>query len=198
MSIDPELLAGYGGQHADIYDLSKKWAISPKRLTFLANCPSGIHRGFLKGLTGLSRDERRIVTACKLAYRQGFTEHEAAEMAKVPVSTIKAFLDKAGATWPPGGRRKLAWGGSTTLFARKARGNLLAGNKPVPDEEPIDPKRQSSDDVVRIALRDNLTLKQASQAYGIPYQTLYKAMRRLNVRVTRQYKVHAVKGKVRL
>jgi len=203
MSIDPITLAGYGGQPGDIYDLSKKWAISPKRLTFLMNCPSGIHRKFLSNLPqDLPAADRAIATACRLAYRQGFTEHEAAEMAKVQLAKVQAFLASQNVTWPPGCRRKLAWGGSTTLYARKARGNLLAGSKPVPERptsKPIDGKRLSSEEVVMIAMRDGLTLKQAEADYGIPYQTLYHATRRLKVKVTKQYKPRSEqKGKVRL
>ncbi len=203
MSIDPFTLAGYGDTPADLYDLSKKWAISPKRLTFLLNCPSGIHRKFLANLpANLPAADRAIATACKLAYRQGFTEHEAAEMAKVPLAKVQAFLASQNVTWPPGCRRKLAWGGSTTLFARKERGNLLAGSKSayeVPISKPIEGKRLSSEEVVMIAMRDGLTLKQAEAKYSVPYQTLYHATRRLNVKVTKQYKPRGEqKGKVRL
>ena len=203
MSIDPFTLAGYGDTPADLYDLSKKWAISPKSLTFLMNCPSGIHRKFLSNLPAdLPAADRAIATACRLAYRQGFTEHEAAEMAKVPLAKVQAFLTAQNVTWPPGCRRKLAWGGSTTLYARKERGNLLAGSKPVPERptsKPIDGKRLSSEEVVLIAMRDGLTLKQAESDYGIPYQTLYHATRRLKVKVTKQYKPRGEqKGKVRL
>ena len=195
MSIDPFIFSGYGDEPGDLYDLSKKWGISPDRLKFLARCPSGIHRTWLKDQGKWSPEEKRLAASCRLAYRQNFTAHEAAEMAKVKVEVINAFLEKVGATWPAGCRRKLAWGGGTTLNARREGGNLLASNiKPTP-------KRKTTASVEQTLLQARacgLTLREAAEKSGIPYPTLYGASRRLGLTIAKVYRPRTVKGKVRL
>jgi hypothetical protein len=195
MNIDPIILAGYGDTPADLYDLSKKWAITPARLKFLSRCPSGIHRNWLKDQGTWTPEEKRLAAQCRLAYRQNFTAHEAAEMAKVKVEVINAFLEKVGATWPAGCRRKLAWGGGSTLNARREEGNLLAPNVKAT------PKRKTDESVEATLLKARacgLTLKEAAFKSGIPYQTLYAASRRLGLVIAKVYRPRTVKGKVRL
>jgi len=195
MSIDPFTLAGYGDTPADLYDLSKKWAITPARLKFLSRCPSGIHRNWLKDQGTWSPEEKLLAAKCRLAYRQSFTAHEAAEMANVKVEVINAFLEKVGATWPAGCRRKLAWGGGTTLNARRKEGNLLASNIKAT------PERKTTDSVEQTLLKARacgLTLRQAAAESGIPYPTLYAGSRRLGIRIAKVYRPRTVKGKVRL
>jgi hypothetical protein len=185
VSIDPFIFSGYGDEPGDLYDLSKKWGISPDRLKFLARCPSGIHRTWLKDQGKWTPEEKRLAASCRLAYRQNFTAHEAAEMAK----------EKVGATWPAGCRRKLAWGGGTTLNARREGGNLLASNiKPTP-------KRKTTASVEQTLLQARacgLTLREAAEKSGIPYPTLYGASRRLGLTIAKVYRPRTVKGKVRL
>jgi hypothetical protein len=195
MSIDPIILAGYGDTPSDLYDLSKKWGMSPDRLKFLSRCPSGIHRNWLKDQKTWTPEEKRIAGQCRLAYRQNFTAHEAAEMAKVKLEVVNAFLEKVGATWPAGCRRKLAWGGGSTLNARREGGNLLAPNVKAT------PKRKTADSVEQTLLQARacgLSLKEAAAKSGIPYQTLYAACRRLGLVIAKVYRPRTVKGKVRL
>jgi hypothetical protein len=189
------LYHGYGDSPADLYDLAKKWGMSPERLKFLKSCPHEIHRKFLTDRKAWNPEEKRIAAACRLAYRQSFTAYEAAEYAKVPLGVVTAFLERVGVTWPPGCRRKLAWGGSSTLNARRMYGNLLAGG-PMPKSPRKD--NLSSADIVREAAAHGVTLRKAAEAHGVSYQTLYAASRRIGVRVARAYRPRTVKGKVRL
>ncbi|MCH9839268.1 hypothetical protein K0U83_26640, partial [bacterium] len=117
-----DFFAGYGSEPGDIYDLAKKWGMTPERLTFLANCPQGIHRKFLKEEAAWSTEEKRLATQCRHAHRQGFTAYEAAEYAKVELGVVTAFLAKVGVTWPGGCRRKLSWGGSLPAGKRSDYG----------------------------------------------------------------------------
>ena len=188
------LFHGYGDTPSDLYDLSKKWAIDPRRLAFLAKCPTGIHRNFLKEQKDWTAEDKRIAAQCRLAYRQNFTQHEAAEMAKVPLATITAFLARVNVTWPSGCRRKLAWGGGSTLNARRNGGNLLASSIK------STPKRKTSASVEQVLVHgraNGLNLREIAKQSGISYQTLYAATRRLGLVLTKVYSPRQPKGSKR-
>ena len=186
-----DFFAGYGSEPGDIYDLAKKWGMTPERLTFLANCPQGIHRLFLKEQADWSTEEKRIAVQCRLAYRQGFTAHEAAEYAKVELGVITAFLAKVGVTWPAGCRRKLSWGGSLPAGKRSDYGtgprngaNLIKGK----DGRTLRIKEPESYEAAQKAHDLGITLREAEKRFGISYTRLYIAAKKMGLKIARKYK----------
>jgi len=191
MNIDPFTLAGYGDTPADLYDLSKKWAITPARLKFLSRCPSGIHRQFLKDQPDWTTEEKRLANQCRLAYRQGFTAYEAAEYAKVELGVVTAFLAKVGVTWPAGCRRKLSWGGSLPAGKRSDYGtkpvggaNLIKGK----DGRTLRIKDTAAYEAAQKAYDLGLNVRQAEKQFGISYSRIYIAAKKLGLKIARKYK----------
>ena len=188
-----DLFAGYGSEPGDIYDLAKKWGMTPARLTFLANCPQGIHRQFLKEQADWTTEEKRIATQCRLAYRQGFTAHEAAEYAKVQLGVVTAFLEKVGVTWPPGCRRKLSWGGSLPAGKRSDYGTNTGPRNganviKAKDGRPLRIKETASYEAAQKAYDLGLTLRQAEEKFGISYTRIYIAAKKMGLRIAKKYK----------
>jgi hypothetical protein len=181
-----DIFAGYGAEAGDIYDLAKKWGMTPERLTFLANCPQGIHRQFLKEQADWSTEDKRLASQCRLAYRQGFTAHEAAEYAKVELGVVTAFLERVGATWPAGCRRKLSWGGSLPAGKRSDYGFGLQKMK-AKDGKTIRVFSTTAYEAVKKAHDLGINLRQAERKYGISYSTLYVAAKKLGLPIFRKY-----------
>lgn len=186
-----DLFAGYGSEPGDIYDLAKKWGMTPERLTFLANCPQGIHRQFLKDQPDWTTEEKRLANQCRLAYRQGFTAYEAAEYAKVELGVVTAFLAKVGVTWPAGCRRKLSWGGSLPAGKRSDYGtkavngaNLIKGK----DGRTLRIKDTAAYEAAQKAYDLGLNVRQAEKQFGISYSRIYIAAKKLGLKIARKYK----------
>jgi hypothetical protein len=187
-----DFFAGYGSEPGDIYDLAKKWGMTPERLTFLANCPQGIHRQFLKEQADWSTEEKRLATQCRLAYRQGFTAYEAAEYAKVDLGVITAFLAKVGVTWPAGCRRKLSWGGSLPAGKRSDYGTKApvggANLFKTRDGRTLRIKEPESYEAALKAHDLGITLREAEKRFGISYTRLYIAAKKMGLKIARKYK----------
>ena len=187
-----DFFAGYGSEPGDIYDLAKKWGMTPERLTFLANCPQGIHRQFLKEQADWTTEEKRLATQCRLAYRQGFTAHEAAEYAKVELGVITAFLERVGVTWPAGCRRKLSWGGSLPAGKRSDYGTKApvggANLFKTRDGRTLRIKEPESYEAAQKAHDLGITLREAEKRFGISYTRLYIAAKKMGLRIARKYK----------
>jgi hypothetical protein len=189
-----DFFAGYGSEPGDIYDLAKKWGMTPERLTFLANCPQGIHRKFLKEEAAWSTEEKRLATQCRHAHRQGFTAYEAAEYAKVELGVVTAFLAKVGVTWPGGCRRKLSWGGSLPAGKRSDYGTAPKG--PVGganlfktrDGRTLRIKEPASYEAAQKAHDLGITLREAEKRFGISYTRLYIAAKKMGLKIARKYK----------
>lgn len=186
-----DLFAGYGSEPGDIYDLAKKWGMTPARLTFLANCPQGIHRQFLKDQPDWTTEEKRLANQCRLAYRQGFTAYEAAEYAKVQLGVVTAFLAKVGVTWPLGCRRKLSWGGSLPAGKRSDYGtgprngaNVIKGK----DGRTLRIKDAAAYEAAQKAFDLGISLRQAEEQFGISYSRIYIAAKKLGLKIARKYK----------
>ena len=188
-----DLFAGYGSEPGDIYDLAKKWGMTPARLTFLANCPQGIHRQFLKEQADWTTEEKRLATQCRLAYRQGFTAHEAAEYAKVQLGVVTAFLEKVGVTWPPGCRRKLSWGGSLPAGKRSDYGTTTGPRNGAnvilsKDGRTLRIKGGVAYAAAQQAHDLGLTIKEAEKRFGVSYSRIYIAAKKLGLRIAKKYK----------
>ena len=186
-----DIFAGYGAEAGDIYDLAKKWGITPERLTFLANCPQGIHRQFLKEQADWTTEDKRLATQCRLAYRQGFTAHEAAEYAKVELGVVTAFLERVGVTWPLGCRRKLSWGGSLPAGKRSDYGTKPVGGANLiksKDGRTLRIKEPESYEAAKKAFDLGITLREAEKRFGISYTRLYIAAKKLGLKIARKYK----------
>ena len=196
-----DFFAGYGSEPGDIYDLAKKWGMTPERLTFLANCPQGIHRQFLKEQADWSTEEKRIAVQCRLAYRQGFTAYEAAEYAKVELGVITAFLAKVGVTWPAGCRRKLSWGGSLPAGKRSDYGTKApvggANLFKTRDGRTLRIKEPESYEAALKAHDLGITLREAEKRFGISYTRLYIAAKKMGLKIARKYKARGP-NKVRI
>lgn len=197
-----DLFAGYGSEPGDVYDLAKKWGITPARLTFLANCPQGIHRQFLKEQAEWTKEEKRLATQCRLAYRQGFTAHEAAEYAKVELGVITTFLERVGVTWPAGCRRKLSWGGSLPAGKRSDYGTATGPRNGAhvimsKDGRTLRIKGGVAYAAAQQAHDLGLTCKEASERFGISYSRIYIAAKKLGLRIAKKYKARGP-NKVRI
>lgn len=185
-----DIFAAYGAEPGDIYDLAKKWGMTPERLTFLANCPQGIHRQFLKEQADWTAEEKRLASQCRLAYRQGFTAHEAAEYAKVELGVLTAFLERVGVTWPLGCRRKLSWGGSLPAGKRSDYGAKPVGGANLiktKDGRTIRIKDTAAYEAAKKAYDLGINLRQAERKFDISYSRLYIAAKKLGLPIFRKY-----------
>lgn len=195
-----DIFAGYGSEPGDIYDLAKKWGMTPERLTFLANCPQGIHRQFLKDQPDWTTEEKRLANQCRLAYRQGFTAHEAAEYAKVDLGVVTAFLEKVGVTWPAGCRRKLSWGGSLPAGKRSDYGTKAVNGAHLiktEDGRTLRIKDLEAYEAAQRAYNLGLNVRQAEKHFGISYSRIYIAAKKLGLKIARKYKARGP-NKVRI
>ena len=155
----------------ELAEMSKAWGVSIERLRFLATCPHYDSKPHIRVDAFKDPTDKKLATAIREAIRGSWLPADAAKIAKVPLSTIEAFVCRHGIIWPPGCRRRLT--GKRTFGGVEE--NLLAKGK------------ISMKEAVRLGVAQGLTARETSEKYDFSTPGLYHAAERLGLRFVRHY-----------